>query len=178
MAAEGRLFVHALEGHWMDVGRPSDYLGGLRLHLGALRARGGPGADALAPVGPVGGAGGADGGGAWECRGDVIVDPTAVVEEGAVLGPCVSVGRGCRVGAGARLSDCVVMSGAKVRDHARVAGSIVGWDSTVGRWACVAGASVLGADVHVREEITLLGAVVLPHKEIKEDSTEPGKIVM
>lgn len=37
IAADKRLFAFTLSGYWMDVGKPKDYLTGLRLHLQSLR---------------------------------------------------------------------------------------------------------------------------------------------
>jgi bifunctional N-acetylglucosamine-1-phosphate-uridyltransferase/glucosamine-1-phosphate-acetyltransferase GlmU-like protein len=35
-------------------------------------------------------------------------------------GPDVSIGEGCVIGNGVRLSNCVVMKGVKVKDHSKV----------------------------------------------------------
>jgi mannose-1-phosphate guanylyltransferase len=37
---------------------------------------------------------------------------------------------------------------------------------------------VIGEDVFIKDEVALNGAIVLPHKDIKESVTEPGKIIM
>ena len=38
----------------------------------------------------------------------------------------------------------------QVKDFARVADSIIGWGSSVGRWARIDNKSVIGEDVHVK----------------------------
>ncbi|CAF1702290.1 hypothetical protein YC2023_037484 [Brassica napus] len=43
------------------------------------------------------------------------------------------------------------MRGSRIKEHACVSDSIVGWDSTVGSWARVANITVLGKDVHVAD---------------------------
>ena len=45
--------------------------------------------------------------------------------------------------------------------------TIVGWNSTVGRWARLENVTVLGDDVTIGDEIYCNGASVLPHKSIK-----------
>lgn len=40
--------------------------------------------------------------------------------------------------------------GMQVKDFARVADSIIGWGSSVGRWARIDNKSVIGEDVHVK----------------------------
>ena len=45
-----------------------------------------------------------------------------------------------------------------------VKSSIVGWHSSVGRWARLVNTTVLGEDVHVSDEVYVNGGSVLPHK--------------
>jgi mannose-1-phosphate guanylyltransferase len=152
VAADRALYAFVLPGYWMDVGQPRDYLSGLKLHLDSLRIHK-PAELATAPY----------------AKGNVLVDPTAKIGEGCVIGPDVCIGPGCVVGDGVRLSNSVVMSGVSIADHAKVDSSIVGWDGKVGKWARLEGFCVLGEDVQVRDEVYLNGAVVLPHKELKEN---------
>jgi mannose-1-phosphate guanylyltransferase len=111
-------------------------------------------------------------------RGDVLIHETARVAPGALLGPHVVVGPGCVVEEGARVVRSTLLEGVTVKAHALVASSIVGWRSTVGRWARVEGSSVLGEDVQVGDEVAINGALVLPHKSLRDSIYEPGKIVM
>lgn len=66
----------------------------------------------------------------------------------------------------------------QVQNYARVADSIIGWGSSVGKWARVEAKSVVGEDVHIRPEVFLNGSIVLPHKEIKESIMDAGTIIM
>ena len=51
-------------------------------------------------------------------KGAVIIDKSASVGSGCVIGPDVSIGPGCKVGDGVRLANCVIMKGCTVRhDH-------------------------------------------------------------
>jgi mannose-1-phosphate guanylyltransferase len=78
---------------------------------------------------------------------------------------------------GVRLSRCTVMRGARIKKHACISNSIVGWHSTVGKWARIENVTILGEDVHVGDEVYSNGGVVLPHKEIKSSILKP-EIVM
>jgi len=160
IAADAGLFAMVLPGFWMDIGQPRDYITGLRLYLDSLRKK--------APARLASGA---------HVLGNVLVHETAVIGEGCLIGPDVAVGPGCVVEAGVRLSRCTVMRGARVKQHACVSSSIIGWHSTVGKWARVENMTILGEDVHVCDEIYSNGGVVLPHKEIKSSILKP-EIVM
>ena len=83
----------------------------------------------------------------------------------------------CVIEEGVRLASCILLEGVRVCAHAVVLDSIIGWNSTVGSWARVEGVSVLGEDVHIAAELTINGAMVLPHKRIDESVSEP-QIIM
>lgn len=161
IAADGNLYAMALEGYWMDVGQPKDYLTGLGLHLDALSRRK---PEELATGDHI--------------RGNVIIDESSTIGNGCVIGPNVSIGKMCVIGDGVRLSNCVILHRVKVKNYARVADSIVGWGSSVGQWARIDNKAVIGEDVFMGDEIYLNGAIVLPHKDLKESVLEPGTIIM
>jgi mannose-1-phosphate guanylyltransferase len=60
MASDGQIFVFTLDGYWMDIGQPKDYLLGQKLFLQSVRARN---PERLAS-GP-------------NITGDVLIDPSA-----------------------------------------------------------------------------------------------------
>ncbi|GLJ42482.1 hypothetical protein SUGI_0880430 [Cryptomeria japonica] len=160
IADEKKLFAMVLPGFWMDIGQPKDYISGLRLYLDSLRRKF---SEKLANGSHI--------------VGNVIIDNTAKVGDGCLIGPDVAIGPGCVIEAGVRLSRCTIMRGVRIKKHACVSGSIIGWHSTVGQWARVENMTILGEDVHVSDEVYSNGGVVLPHKEIKSSILKP-EIVM
>jgi mannose-1-phosphate guanylyltransferase len=160
IAADQALFAMVLPGFWMDIGQPRDYNTGLRLYLQSLKQH--------APARLASGS---------SIIGNVLVDESAHIGDGCLIGPDVSIGQGCVIESGVRLSQCTIMRGVRVKKHACVAGSIIGWHSTIGQWARIENMTVLGEDVHVRDEVFTNGGVVLPHKEIKSSILKP-EIVM
>jgi mannose-1-phosphate guanylyltransferase len=161
IAADGKLFAQELAGYWMDVGQPKDYLTGLGLHLESLRRR--------SPQDLADGS---------SYTGNVIVDETATIGSDCKIGPNVSIGALCKIGNGVRLSNCVLLHRVEIKNYARVADSIVGWGSRLGTWSRLENHSVIGEDVFVRDEVLLNGAIVLPHKELKETTYDAGRIIM
>ena len=109
IAKEGKLFAMELPGFWMDIGQPKDFLTGLVLYLASLRTRF---PDRLASGGNT--------------VGNVMIDASATVGEGCLLGPDVSIGPGCVIEEGVRLSRCTIMRGVRIKKHACVSGSIIG----------------------------------------------------
>lgn len=155
------LYAFTLDGYWMDVGQPKDYLRGLGLHLESLQRRD-PQSLAQGPT----------------FIGNNIVHPSAKIGSDCQIGPDVSIGLECVIGNGVRISNSVLLHRVKVANYARIADSIVGWGSSLGKWTRVEFKSVIGEDVHVRPEVFLNGSIVLPHKEIKESIMDPGTIIM
>ncbi|KAG9277646.1 mannose-1-phosphate guanyltransferase alpha-B [Astyanax mexicanus] len=126
--------------------------------------------------------------------GDVYIHPTANIDSTAVLGPNVSIGTGVTIGAGVRVRECIVLHGATLQDHCCVLNSIVGWESTIGKWARVEGTpsdpnpndpyakidsetlfrdggltpsiTILGCNVNIPSEVIIRNSIVLPHKDL------------
>jgi len=181
---DNQLHSFDLEGFWMDVGQPKDFLSGTCLYLSSL-AKNNP--KALVSNNEP-----------YVFGGNVMVDPTAKIGKGCRIGPNVVIGPGCVIGDGARLQRCVLLEDSKVKDHAWVKSTIVGelsyfvnsgsvtatdfisltgWRSTVGRWARLENVTVLGDDVSIGDEIYVNGGSVLPHKSIKANVEVPSIIM-
>ncbi|VDM35830.1 unnamed protein product [Hydatigera taeniaeformis] len=117
MVNDGELYCIEISGIWMDIGRPKDFLLGMQMYLEHLRNKG-----------------------CLEHRdlpdfiGNVLIHPSVKIGIHCVIGPNVTLGPDVCIGDGVRIQDSAVLSGAKVRSHSRLEGTIVGWNSDVGRW--------------------------------------------
>ncbi|ORX58818.1 mannose-1-phosphate guanyltransferase [Hesseltinella vesiculosa] len=163
IAQDGQLHTFDLDGFWMDVGQPKDYLTGTCLYLNHLNKTqpeqlANPTLDYIH-------------------QGNVLIHPSAKIGKGCQIGPNVVVGPNVVIGDGVRLHRCVLLEGVNVQDYAWVNSSIIGWHSTLGRWSRLEGCSVLGDDVTVKAEIYVNGGSILPHKSIAANITEP-QIIM
>ncbi|SCU94359.1 LAME_0F07162g1_1 [Lachancea meyersii CBS 8951] len=143
------LYSFDLEGYWMDVGQPKDFLSGSVLYLNSLSKRS---PQSMAKGNNI--------------VGNVIVDPSAKISASAKIGPDVVIGPNVTIGDGVRITRSVVLCNSHIKDHALVKSTIVGWNSTVGKWARLEGVTVLGDDVEVKDEVYVNGGKVLPHKSI------------
>jgi len=161
MAESQELQMFDLEGYWMDVGQPKDYLTGTCLHLSSLN-RTAPETLCKEP---------------FVHQGNVLIDKSAKVGQGCKIGPNVAIGPNVVIGDGVRLQRCVILAGTKIGNFSWIRNAIVGWNSTIGRWTRMEGISVLGDDVQVRDEVYMNGGCILPHKSISESVPEP-RIIM
>lgn len=96
MAADGELHCMELEGFWMDVGQPKDFLTGMCLYLNAQREKSSP---ALAE------------GSAFV--GNVLVDPSAKIGANCRIGPNVTIGPNVVIEDGVCIKRSTVLKGAR-----------------------------------------------------------------
>jgi len=160
MASEGQLYAQELPGYWMDVGQPKDFLLGMGLHLANLKD--------MSPEKLRTGSG---------FVGAVLVDESVKIGKGCMIGPNVTIGPNCVIEDGVRLRDTTVLEGTVIGSNSWIKSSIIGWQSTIGKWVRIDNVSVLGLDVHVDDELFINGGKVLPHKSIGESIFEPTIIM-
>ncbi|KAL5111311.1 Mannose-1-phosphate guanyltransferase beta [Taenia crassiceps] len=160
LADEGSLYCMPIEGFWMDVGQPKDFIIGTALYLAYLAET----ESKVLATGP-------------NICGNVIIHPTAKVSANSLIGPNVVIGSDVEVEEGVRIQASTLLRGCKVRNHSWVSNSIIGWNCCVGKWVRMENVSVLGEDVEVVDEMYVNGGRVLPHKQIKDCVTEP-QIIM
>jgi len=160
MADEGQLYCMSLEGFWMDVGQPKDFLAGMCLYLASLKSNKSEALRSGQGIIPP-----------------VMIDETAVIGQGCLIGPNVTIGPNCVIQDGVRLANTTVLEGVRVGANSWIKNSIIGWQSTIGKWVRMENVSVLGQDVHVGDELYINGGKILPHKSISASIPEP-EIVM
>jgi len=161
MCEEGNLYAMELQGFWMDVGQPKDYITGMCKYL-----------THLSEVNPQ------------ELKNDnniyigpVMVHPSAKIGKNCLIGPYVTIGPNCVVEDGVRIKRTTMLGGSIVRKNSWIDSSIIGWESTIGRWCRVEGVTVLGRSVKIADELYINGGVILDHKEIKESIPEPRVVI-
>ncbi|MGA8746471.1 MAG: NDP-sugar synthase [Solirubrobacterales bacterium] len=114
-----------LGGYWMDIGTPDRYLqASWDILEGRVRTQVRPSAPGR------------------------FLDPGAIIETGARIGPRAVLSAGCRVAAGAEVRESVLLEGCAVGEGARISGSILAPGVEVGAGARLQGA-VLGRDERV-----------------------------
>jgi mannose-1-phosphate guanylyltransferase len=117
MAKDADLFAYELQGFWMDVGQPKDFITGTTLYLKSVREKNpdmlysGPGA-----------------------VGNSLVDPTAVIGANCRIGPNVVIGPGVVIEDGVCVKRCTILRDATIKSHSWLDSCIVGWKCVVGRW--------------------------------------------
>lgn len=160
MAEDGNLFAMDLQGFWMDVGQPKDFLTGMCMYLTSLRQK--------QPEMLHSGTG---------IVGNVLIDPSAKIGNNCRIGPNVTIGPDVVIQDGVCIKRCTVLRGAQIKSHSWLESCIIGWQCVVGNWVRMENVSVLGEDVIVKDELYINGGRILPHKSIAESVPDP-QIIM
>lgn len=160
MASDGALHAMDLEGFWMDVGQPKDYLTGVGLYLRALERK----SPEQIPKGE-------------QFVGNNLIDSSAKIGKNCLIGPNVTIGANVIIEDGVRITKSAILEGAHIKAHSWISSSIIGWRANVGRWVRIEGGSVLGDDVTVKDELFVNGATVLPNKSLSSSIPNP-QIIM
>ena len=141
------------DGYWLDIGTPAHYL---RAHRDIMTGRyiAQPFLD--------------------DSVGQVVVDPTASVDTGAVLeNPCF-IGASARIEAGARIgANSVISRGVAVRENATIDGAIILPGTTIGRSVMVRH-SIVGQDSIIDSHAMVGPNVVLGDKSVLTPYTRTG----
>ncbi|RWS22581.1 hypothetical protein B4U80_10241 [Leptotrombidium deliense] len=160
MAAEETLYAFELQGFWMDVGQPKDFLTGMCLFLNSVKQQ----IPGKLHQGPG-------------IIGNVLVDETAKIGRNCRIGPNVSIGPNVVIEDGVRMKKCTVLKDAVIHSNSWLDSCVIGWRCNIGQWVRMENTCVLGEDVTVNDEVYMNGAKVLPHKTISESVPEPNVIL-
>nr|CUU98657.1 hypothetical transcript [Hymenolepis microstoma] len=152
--------IETCVGIWMDIGRPEDFLLGTHMYLEYLRVNGN-----LEHRDPP------------DFLGNVLIHPSVKIGSDCVIGPDVTLGPDVCIEDGVRIQDSAILSGAIIRSHSWLDGSIVGWNSDVGRWTRLENGTVLGECVRLNDEVYLNGVFVLPYNLVTASVHEPSVIL-
>jgi mannose-1-phosphate guanylyltransferase len=166
MASDGVIFTMQLEGFWMDIGQPKDFLEGNFMVLNNLVTE-----DNEYLLTEKKNSSKA------KIFGRVLTDENTIIEDGAEIGPNVILGKNVIVRAGAKLKNTVVLQNSIIDSHSFIDRSIIGWNSRVGKWCRIKGLSILGEDVSVANEVEIDSSLILPNVAIKKD-IEKNSIIM
>ncbi|KAJ8949502.1 hypothetical protein NQ314_008195 [Rhamnusium bicolor] len=160
MTADGQLYAFELQGFWMDVGQPKDFLTGMCLYLQHLRTTN---SNKLFKAPGI--------------VGNVLTDPTAKIGSNCQIGPNVTIGPGVVIEDGVCIKRSTILRNATIGSNSWLESCIIGWRCSVGKWVRLEGITVLGEDVIVKDETYINGGQVLPHKHITTSVTKP-QIIM
>lgn len=171
MAADKQLYAFNLEGFWMDVGQPKDYITGMGKYIPSLAHTEPDRTDVYYASKPH------PKGTHFTVKGSAIIDPTATIGDGCIIGPNAVIGANCKIAAACRIDNSAIFENSSIGQGSYITDSIIGWNNRIGKWCHVESVSVLGDDVELKDGVVVHGVKVLPNKEVGINHFEPTIIM-
>jgi mannose-1-phosphate guanylyltransferase len=136
LAAENALYGHRVDGLWIDIGKPEEYLQTNKMLVATCADK--PKKSAK-----------------FTCKTPVAFGRGVKVGEGSEIGPCVVLGKNVSVGKNARIRDSVVFEDAKIEDYAVVEGALIGEAARIGKKAKILEGCIIADHARVKENAVL-----------------------
>ncbi len=151
LAEEGKLCGHCIDGLWIDIGKPHEYLEANKAVLDSLAKN--SKLDNLEPY----------------VKNPIALDSGVFVGENSIIGPYAILGKNVKVGANVQISNSVIFAEAHIADGAILNGAIVGEGAKIGKGVKLPKGCVVGDLAKVKDSIHMYdGQVVCPAKEVTE----------
>ena len=152
LAEEGRLCGHCINGLWIDIGKPQEYLEANKKVLDSI-------SNSVKRQNPE----------SFTLKNPVAFDEGVFVGEKSVIGPYTILGKNVKVGANAQISNSVIFAEAQIAEGAILNGAIVGEAAKIGKGVKLSKGCVVGDHAKVKDNIHMHdGQVVCPAKEVTE----------
>jgi NDP-sugar pyrophosphorylase family protein len=150
LASQGRLYGHVVQGLWMDIGKPDEYLEANRILLGAVGQKRKP-----------------KGSSRFQLKGPVALDKGVSIAEGSTIGPYAVLGKNVAVGRNVQITDSVIFSGTRIADFAWINGAIIGEEAVIGENVRINKGCIIGDHAKILKGVKLRPeTVVCPAKEV------------
>ena len=139
-----------INGLWMDIGKPQEYLQANKTVLDAIGST-------IEKPKPDG----------FKVSHPVALDPSISIGEKSIIGPYAIIGKNVKVGKNVTISNSVIFPDVEIHDGATIEGAIVGEGVFIGKNVRLEKGSIIGDQSKIRDNVNLQeGQAVCPAKEI------------
>ena len=153
LAEEGKLYGNFVDGLWIDMGKPEEYLQINKTMLDCL-------AKSLKH----------DNAENFELKNPVAFDKGVSIAEKSVIGPYAILGKNVTVGKNVHISNSVVFPNARIGDFTIVNGAIIGEGAHIGKRVTITRGCIIGDGAKIRDNLHLSDASsVCPGKDVAEN---------
>ncbi len=157
LAAEGRLFGHKVDGLWIDIGKPKEYLEANKTILDIVTKN-------QKPKKASG----------YQAQNPIALGRGVTVGEESSVGPYAILGKNVKVGKHAKITNSVIFADAQIGDHTVLEGAIVGEGAKIGSHVKIGKGCIVSDHAKIKDALHLThGTVVCPAKEISENILKP-----
>jgi mannose-1-phosphate guanylyltransferase len=152
LAEEGKLCGHCINGLWIDIGKPQEYLEANKIVLDATSKK-------VEQKNPA----------SFELKNPIALDEGVSIGEKSVIGPYAILGKNVKVGTNVQIANSVIFAEAQIADGAILNGAIVGEGAKIGKGVNLPKGCVIGDLARVKDSVHMHdGSVICPAKEVTE----------
>jgi mannose-1-phosphate guanylyltransferase len=152
LAKENKLFGHIIEGLWMDIGKPEEYLQTNKTILDKLYEK-----NKLKQPKNI------------ETKKPVAIDRGVIIGKKTIIGPYTILGKNVTVGNNAQIYNSIVFPDAKIGDNTIINGAIVGENAIIGKNVQINTGCIIADQAKIKDNLNLTKELaVCPAKEISE----------
>ncbi len=153
LVEEGKLYGHKINGLWMDIGKPEEYLQANKTILDTHgKTRKAKSRDKI------------------ETKNPVEIDKSVNIGTNTVIGPYAILGKNVTVGKNVQIKETVILPDAKIDDSTSINGAIIGEGAKIGKNVKIGKGCIIGDQAKIRDNISLAnGTTVCPAKEVSEN---------
>ncbi|MCW3995602.1 MAG: NDP-sugar synthase [Candidatus Bathyarchaeota archaeon] len=152
LADEGKLMGFCMNGLWMDIGKPQEYLEANKVILDSLAMK-----NQISPEG-------------FAVKQPIALDQGVTVGEKSVIGPYAVVGKNAKIGSNVRISNSVLFAEAEIADGAVLNGVIIGEGAKIGKNVKLDPGCIVGDQARIKDNVCLPeGSAICPAKEVSEN---------
>ncbi len=157
LAEEGKLFGHRINGLWIDIGKPGEFLQTNKIILDAeaknlklKRAKN------------------------FELKTPVAIEKDAMIGENSVIGPYAILGKNITVGKNSQISNSVIFPYVEIGEACQIEGALIGEGAKIGKHVKIGSGCIIGDLAKIKDNLTLSeGVTVCPAKEVTENILNP-----
>lgn len=152
LAAEGKLYGHPVQGLWMDIGKPEEYLQTNKILADALYNK-----NKFKKANKT------------EFRKPVALDKGVTIGEESIIGPYAILGKNVTIGKGVEIRDSVIFPETRIDDYATIVGAIIGESAVIGKNVKIGKGCIVADHAKIHEGVQLEEDVAIcPAKEVSE----------
>jgi mannose-1-phosphate guanylyltransferase len=157
LAAEGKLSGFRMEGLWMDIGKPQEYLEANKTILDSVPYK------LTKPETKK-----------YTIRLPVALDKGVTVGEGTTIGPYAIIGKNVKVGKNVQILDSVIFPDVEIGNDTTISGVIMGEGARIGKNVKIGNGCIIGDLVKVKDNVNIhASSSICPAKEISENILKP-----
>jgi mannose-1-phosphate guanylyltransferase len=156
LADKNALYGHKVDGLWIDIGKPEEYLTANKMLLDTLSSKQRK-----------------DKTGKYQLKNPIAIEKGVIVGENSTIGPYVVLGKNVKVGKNVQIKNSVVFENTRINDSTIISGALVGEGAQIGKNVKITDGCVIADQAKIKDNVTLSEKIlVCPAKEVSEETSK------